>query len=333
MNANNIQQAIDMRYAATSITPELRESIMQNTVNKSNVKIQKSPVRLKPYRLVAAAAILLCALMLSIPVLGAVSRTFNDILADYLSRDLARLLMPLETIGTTKASIEVEGIRYDVISAIADEYNVFLEIEITDISGEARLKEGFTLDGGLWHVSYSGYHTIELSSPKSCRLYQYYSSGKPINHENIELDIHGISWNNATRDSIGVYEGVYVGDDLWANYPWLLSFSADKAPTKQFAPVTVGNKQFFDLCISPFALNLQSDFDILSSPDFSVDVRLTDGQVYTFDHPTEGGNHSYSCVSLEYPYYHNSIFFGQLFDLDSIESVSITLHGETTFLA
>jgi len=265
-------------------------------------------------RLAAAIAICLGALLLSVSALGAVSRTVNAIIADYFSQDLARMLMPLETI----ASLEVEGIRYDVISAIADEYDMFLELEIKDISGEARLVEGFWINGGP-PTSSSGYHTIASISPTTCRMYQYYATSMPVDLDNVELQINGISWNGGNR--IGIYEHE---DNQFERDSLTMSFRADRAESRQFEPVSIGNAQYFEISISPFALHLQSNVDIVNDRDFYMEVHMNDGETYTFNWPVEGAKHGFSSFSRDNgPYVQNSIFFGQLLDIASIDSISI----------
>jgi len=311
---NNIKHAIDTQYATITITPDLRESILKNTVGRNDFSVTKPTAPSMRFRLVAAIAICLGALLLSVSALGAMSRTFNNFIADYFSQDLARLLMPLETI----ASVEVEGIRYDVISAIADDYDIFLELEVKDISGEARLEEGFWIDGGPF-TSNSGYQTMISFNPTTCRMYQYYTTSVPINHNNVELLINGISLHNGSR--IGVYD--YEGDSF--EYESLImSFRAEKAPSKQLGPVTIGDAQYFNINISPFALHLQSNVDIAYNRDFCVEVHMNDGQIYTFNWPAEGEKHGFSSFTLENgPYFQNTIFFGQLLDITSIDSISI----------
>jgi len=321
---NNVKHAIDTQYATIDITPELRESILQNTVARNVMKTQKTTVRPMRFRLAAAIAICLGALLLAVPVLGAVSRTFNGIIADYFSQDLAQMLMPLDAI----ASLEVEGIRYDVISAIADEYDIFLELEIKDVSGESRLEEGFWINGGPI-TSSSGYHTMISINPTTCRMYQYYSTSTPVDHNDVTLFINGISWHNGNR--IGVYEYEHEGNP-YEYEPLLMSFRAEKALSKQLEPVTAGSAQYYDISISPFALHLQSNVDIVYDRSFCIEVYMNDGQTYTFNWPQEGEKHGFSSSTLaNSSYYQNSIFFGQLLDITSIDSISI--NGEIITLA
>ena len=317
MNTNTIKQAIDMQYASIHITPEFHESIIQKTINREDTTTMNHILCPKRFRLVAAAiAVCLGALLLSVPVLGAVSGAFNDMIANYFSKDLARLLMPLETI----ASQEIEGIRYDIISAVTDEYDIFIELDITDITGKARLKEGFTIDGGP-AVSYSGYSAMISHSPEKCRMYLYFATDKPVGKDDVVLFIYGISWQNGNR--IGVYE--YEYESIPGEYaPLRLSFPAKKAPGRQLTPVTVSNEKCFDISISPFALHLKSEANVIMDPDFNVEVRMSDGKTLIFGRPKEGENHSFSSSSHDNsPYCSMSIIFGQLLDMDSIISVSI----------
>lgn len=138
----SMKDVIDSRLSYMKIDPDMKETILENTSNPTVIKTHK---RLKK-PLIAAVAVILC-LLLSVPILGAVSEEFNNILFG-ISPEFAEILLPLDEECTSN------GIKMEVLAATSDEEYSVVYLTLQDVE-EDRLKNIGFFDSVISSCNYA----------------------------------------------------------------------------------------------------------------------------------------------------------------------------------
>lgn len=314
MKSNRIKQAIDAAYTSVDVSDGLYHRILQKTVHHNNNHVDK-PTKHKRRPLAAILAACLCVLLLSVPVLGSTSESYNRMLALF-STEFAQLLMPVKGI----ASAEDNGIEIKVVSAVADEYNLLLELQIKDIVG-GRLpdpKDNYiNLDGNISSGTYVSVTSLkEKQNLNTLTLYWYCAGKDAIDANNIFIQFSRIFQDTA-----------YSIDGIWE-----LSFSVETTKNRPINDITVGDQQFSDISVSAFSINMGSvDDNQIDLAVLDIELALADGTVITCNAKQTANTLCMLSQTSSDGYARVSVFFGTVIDVDSIESVAIN-GVETMFI-
>lgn len=215
---NSIKDVIDSRLSHMKIDPDVKDNLLDRANNPIRIGSRKR--FRKP--LIAAAAILLC-LLLTVPILGAISEEFNNLLFN-INPELAEILMPLD------GECISNGIKMEVQAAIADEENCILYLTLHDEEGNRLQDHGYFYDikSSYWRSAASSYdkdsETIYLklitqgsfssNEPQALEFHDLEVNARTISadidltqlpeSEGVECEYGGYSYNNGeTSHAVG----------------------------------------------------------------------------------------------------------------------------------
>ena len=300
-NHDRIKNAFDDLKAPEDTAEKI---LMIAEEDSSNTRPARTGIQFK--RPLVAAATACVGLILCVVTVFAVTKPeWPDYITNFFLKDVEPILQPVGGI----ASAENQGIRVEVLSALADDHSLLIKLQITDTTGNGRLTERTRINGSPPGGGISGVYITEYS-PDVCTAYGT-SSGELILQDNVHYQIDGIYLDGYPE----------TGDN--ETHIWDLFFSVERTPVKYLENV----QNLFDISLSPIGLYYRIDgpFDIEA---LCLELNMKDGQTIVFRKPQQGEVNWHSISengSPDDPDHCGSINFNRIIPLDDVASV--TLNG------